>query len=272
MSIGENIKQLRQLNNLTQEELASKLFVTRNAISKWETDKGIPSIDNLKQLATMFKVSLDQIVNEEDRIVMAMENSVRIKNLKDVSSSIGIFLTYSLNGILIPLILINIDGLGIPAINYILLPLIYILIGLTCVLREVPWKYFLIGSALAMIPIYLMYDILLSEYTLGFIGIFHYFVFLLSFFLINQIIHFLINRYEKIKLQRVFMYLALLIVIIFLLHTLIASISLYNCVICSAPWYLEVVINSILYAVPIAIPSILSFYFKKVNTGFDTPQ
>lgn len=101
MSIGENIKQLRQLNNLTQEELASKLFVTRNAISKWETDKGIPSIDNLKQLATMFKVSLDQIVNEEDRIVRAMENSVRIKNLKDVSSSIGIFLTYSLNGILI---------------------------------------------------------------------------------------------------------------------------------------------------------------------------
>ena len=44
MSVGDNIKKLRHENNLTQEELAKKIYVTRNAISKWEIDKGLPSI------------------------------------------------------------------------------------------------------------------------------------------------------------------------------------------------------------------------------------
>ncbi|QMS84377.1 helix-turn-helix domain-containing protein [Candidatus Xianfuyuplasma coldseepsis] len=262
MSVGENIKQLRLQNNLTQEELASKIFVTRNAVSKWETNKGIPSIDNLKQLASLFKVSLDQIVNEEDRIIMAMVNTEKIQSFRDVLSSIGIFLTYTTNGILIPYIFLNIDEFNETAINYILLPFIYMLFGLFTVLGDIPRKYFLIGSSLALIPIYVLYDVLLPEYTLGLIGILHYTLFVLSYFLLNLFIKFLYH-FEPIKLQKIFMYLAVLITIIYILHTTIASISLYNCVVCSAPWYLEIVVNTILYAIPIAIPTILYFHFKK---------
>ena len=48
MTFGQKLKKLRTENNLTQEELAEALFVTRTAVSKWETDKGYPGIDSLK--------------------------------------------------------------------------------------------------------------------------------------------------------------------------------------------------------------------------------
>lgn len=47
---SEKLKKLRQEQNLTQDDLADKIFVTRTAISKWETDNGYPSIENLKLL------------------------------------------------------------------------------------------------------------------------------------------------------------------------------------------------------------------------------
>jgi len=265
MSIGENIKQLRQKNNLTQEELASKIYVTRNAISKWETDKGIPSIDNLKQLATLFKVSLDLIVNEDDRIALAMVNTEKIRKFNDIISSVAIFFAYSLSGILIPYIFFTLNRYDDPAIDYSLLPLIYILIGLISVLREISWKYLLIGSALAMIPVYMFYDILLPESTLGLIGLGHYVLFVTAYFLMDLCIRFLQNRFDSAILKKVFMYTAILITGAYVIHTIIASIYLYNCFVCSAPWYLEVVINSLLYAVPIAIPVILYFHFSQIS-------
>ena len=51
MTIGEKIKNARMENGLTQEELASKMMVSRQAITKWEADKGIPDVSNLKLLA-----------------------------------------------------------------------------------------------------------------------------------------------------------------------------------------------------------------------------
>ena len=50
MMFSEKLKKLRQEQNLTQDDLADKIFVTRTAISKWETDNGYPSIENLKLL------------------------------------------------------------------------------------------------------------------------------------------------------------------------------------------------------------------------------
>jgi transcriptional regulator with XRE-family HTH domain len=266
LSIGENIRKLRQENGFTQEELASRIFVTRNAVSKWETDKGIPSIDNLKQLASLFKVSLDQIVNEEDRLIMAMDNTAKINKIKDIYSTIGIFLTYSLNGFVIPYIFLKVDGFSDPAINYLLLPLLYVLIGLISILRNICWKYLLIGSLLAMLPIYVLYDIFLPDYSLGLIGLLHYVFFIFSYFLMKQLINKLNKRFKKASLSKFFRFSSLIITGIYLIHTTISSIVLYNCIICSAPWYLEVVVNTLLYAVPIALPTILYFYFRNDNS------
>lgn len=66
MTFGEKLKKLRCDNGLTQEQLAEKIFVTRTAISKWETDKGYPSIDSLKQLSNLFQVSIDDLISDDD--------------------------------------------------------------------------------------------------------------------------------------------------------------------------------------------------------------
>lgn len=65
MTFGEKIKKLRIDNNLTQEQLADMLFVTRTAVSKWETDKGLPGIDTLKLISTTFNLSLDELISDE---------------------------------------------------------------------------------------------------------------------------------------------------------------------------------------------------------------
>lgn len=65
MTFGEKIKKLRADNNLTQEQLAEMLFVTRTAISKWETDKGLPGIDTMKLISTTFHISMDELVSDD---------------------------------------------------------------------------------------------------------------------------------------------------------------------------------------------------------------
>ena len=66
MTFGEKLKKLRMDNQLTQDELAEKIYVTRTAISKWETDKGYPSIDSLKQLSSLFHISIDELISDAD--------------------------------------------------------------------------------------------------------------------------------------------------------------------------------------------------------------
>lgn len=66
MTFGEKIKKLRNENQMTQEELAEKILVTRTAVSKWETDKGYPSIDSLKLLSNLFHISIDELISDDD--------------------------------------------------------------------------------------------------------------------------------------------------------------------------------------------------------------
>ncbi len=66
MKFSEKLKALRAEHNLTQDELAARLFVTRTAVSKWETDKGFPGIDSLKQLSKEFGVSIDELISDND--------------------------------------------------------------------------------------------------------------------------------------------------------------------------------------------------------------
>lgn len=63
---GEKLKKLRTDNQLTQDELAEKIRVTRTAVSKWETNKGYPSIDSLRELSNLFGVSIDALIADDD--------------------------------------------------------------------------------------------------------------------------------------------------------------------------------------------------------------
>ncbi len=61
MTIGEKIKQARKEQEMTQEQLAEKLIVSRAAIAKWENDNGVPDIENLKKLSQVFGITMDEL-------------------------------------------------------------------------------------------------------------------------------------------------------------------------------------------------------------------
>lgn len=68
MTFGEKIKEARRNARLSQDELAMKLSVSRSAIAKWESDKGMPDIQNLKSLAAVLNISLDYLLNDGTKL------------------------------------------------------------------------------------------------------------------------------------------------------------------------------------------------------------
>lgn len=85
MTFGEIIKKLRTDKGLTQDELAEKIYVTRTAISKWESGRGFPNIESLKAISKYFSVSLDELLSGEELIVLAeQEQRQKEKHIKDM--------------------------------------------------------------------------------------------------------------------------------------------------------------------------------------------
>lgn len=68
MRIAEKIKTARNRAGLSQQELAEKLHVSRSAVAKWESDKGLPDIENLKAIADLFGMTLDELAGEGDGV------------------------------------------------------------------------------------------------------------------------------------------------------------------------------------------------------------
>ena len=73
MEFHEKLQELRKSRSLTQEELAEALFVSRTAVSKWESGRGYPGIDSLKEIACFFSVTVDELICPEE-IISAAEN------------------------------------------------------------------------------------------------------------------------------------------------------------------------------------------------------
>lgn len=74
MEIGNKIMELRKKKNLSQEELAEKVGVARQTISKWELGKTSPDIRQAKQLSKIFNVSLDELVNNDIKDILIEKN------------------------------------------------------------------------------------------------------------------------------------------------------------------------------------------------------
>ena len=90
MEFCEKLQALRKNKGLTQEELAEALYVSRTAISKWESGKGYPSIDSLKAVSSFFGVSIDHLLSAEKLIFIAeKENESKIKHMCSVLYSLA---------------------------------------------------------------------------------------------------------------------------------------------------------------------------------------
>ncbi|MBP3255830.1 MAG: helix-turn-helix transcriptional regulator [Clostridia bacterium] len=100
MEFGEKIQKLRNQNKWTQEQLAEKLYVSRTAVSKWESGKGYPNIASLKDIAKLFGKTIDELLSNEEIIDIAKnENTTNMKRtnnliygLLDIISVLFIFL------------------------------------------------------------------------------------------------------------------------------------------------------------------------------------
>ena len=82
MEFHEKLQELRKNRGLTQEELAEVLYVSRTAISKWESGRGYPSIDSLKEISGFFSVTIDDLLSGEKILSLAeKENKANIRSM-----------------------------------------------------------------------------------------------------------------------------------------------------------------------------------------------
>ena len=85
MDIGSRMKKYREEQNISQEELALKIFVSRQTISNWETDKSYPDIKSLIMLSNIFNVSLDNFIKKDIEEMRKIIDSKKIKEFNVMS-------------------------------------------------------------------------------------------------------------------------------------------------------------------------------------------
>lgn len=141
MEFNEKLRQLRKENEMTQEQLAEKLFVSRTAISKWESGKGYPNLESLKSISTLFSISIDDLLSGEELISLAAGEN-RVNMSKVFSLVYGILDIMTLAFLFLPLysrqdsdmirtvsLFANPDANAITWTIYILLPVLMALMG-----------------------------------------------------------------------------------------------------------------------------------------------
>lgn len=120
MEIGKQIRKYRQELKLSQDELAERIFVTRQSISNWENDKNYPDIKSLLLLSSLFDISLDILVKGD---LEEMKEQIKAEDIKRFNKDGGIFTLLLLAEIILAVPLASLwgfRGLGIWAVLYII--------------------------------------------------------------------------------------------------------------------------------------------------------
>lgn len=68
MTFGEKLREARKAAGLSQEQFAEKMSVSRSAVAKWESDKGLPDVNNLKVMAQLLGVTIDYLLDDEEKL------------------------------------------------------------------------------------------------------------------------------------------------------------------------------------------------------------
>ena len=91
MTLGQTIKYYRTKFNLSQSELGDQIGVSRQAVTKWETDTGMPDINNIKSLAKLFHISIDTLLSSDHHVQSLHESKIEydIDMLKDFDINLG---------------------------------------------------------------------------------------------------------------------------------------------------------------------------------------
>ena len=109
MEFNEKLQELRKQKGLTQEELAEKLYVSRTAISKWESGRGYPNIDSLKAISRFFSVTVDNLLSSDEILTIAADNQKQTeKHFRDLT--FGLLDICMLLHLFLPLFATNTDN------------------------------------------------------------------------------------------------------------------------------------------------------------------
>ena len=109
MEFHEKLRELRKNRGMTQEELAEALFVSRTAISKWESGRGYPGIDSLKEISKFFSVTIDELLTAEKLVTIAQEENKN--NIQEICGLLsGVIDLLSCLLIVLPLYPNQVDG------------------------------------------------------------------------------------------------------------------------------------------------------------------
>ena len=96
MSLGENLQFLRKKDNITQEQLAEKLEVSRQSVSKWESDAAYPEMDKILQMCDLFHVSMDNLVRNDVSLLYVEDKTEYDNHMNDyakmMAAGVGIIL------------------------------------------------------------------------------------------------------------------------------------------------------------------------------------
>ena len=122
MEFNEKLQELRKQRGLTQEELAELLYVSRTAISKWESGRGYPNIDSLKAISKCFSVSLDELLSSDAILTIAEEENKQkelhsrnlVFGLLDCSVALFLFLPFfgqKVDGVIQGVSLLSLTGI-----------------------------------------------------------------------------------------------------------------------------------------------------------------
>ena len=85
MELNEKLQELRKKKGLTQEELAEALYVSRTAVSKWESGRGYPNIESLKAIAKFFSVTVDELLSADEVVRLAeADEEIKKKSFRDI--------------------------------------------------------------------------------------------------------------------------------------------------------------------------------------------
>ncbi len=147
MEFHEKLQELRKNKGLTQEELAEALYVSRTAVSKWESGRGYPNIESLKAISKFFSVSIDDLLSSEKLLSIAeKENKSNIRNMCDLL--FGIVDLFSFILIVLPLYPNTIDDFvySVNLLNYT---------QTTLVNKTIYWIMFISLMALGMAKVIL---------------------------------------------------------------------------------------------------------------------
>ena len=156
MEFNEKLQELRKRKGLTQEELAEALYVSRTAISKWESGRGYPSIDSLKAIAGYFSVTIDDLLSGDEILVIAEEDQKQkemqsrdlVFGLLDCSCAMFFFLPFfgqRVDGIVHEVSLLSLTGISsYMRVAYFVVIAVMVASGLlTFALQNCQWAFWI---------------------------------------------------------------------------------------------------------------------------------